>query len=123
MSFHKPESHLFGQRCDGERPICGPCSRFRGHELDDCEFYEGQPPKAQVLQEQVTELEIRLARAQGLGDPSELPLHDPQAQNRGTSTRSHAHAPRPAHGNSFETEDFKVEKPFSDSIYKIAHTS
>lgn len=53
------------QRCDAQRPICGPCSRFRGHELDDCEFYEGHPPTIQLLEQQKAELDKKLANLQG----------------------------------------------------------
>lgn len=55
------------QKCDAQRPICGPCSRFRGHELDDCEFYEGHPPTIQLLEQQKAELVERLKKLQGLG--------------------------------------------------------
>lgn len=75
------------QRCDGQKPICGPCARFRGQEIDDCEFYEGQPPMTQRLRERVADLEDRLSQLQGLEDPGQLRLRPPYSpgQTRNTS--------------------------------------
>ncbi|KXN87273.1 hypothetical protein AN958_09005 [Leucoagaricus sp. SymC.cos] len=73
----KRVSHSLLQRCDGQRPICGPCAKYRGHELDDCEFYEGQPPLSQVLQERVEDLENQIEMLQGVKNPGRVPLHTP----------------------------------------------
>lgn len=61
------------QRCDAQRPICGPCSRFRGHELDDCEFYEGHPPTIQVLEKKEEDLIIKLEYLRRQGGSCEMP--------------------------------------------------
>ncbi|EKM79034.1 hypothetical protein AGABI1DRAFT_129295 [Agaricus bisporus var. burnettii JB137-S8] len=60
-------------RCDAQRPICGPCSRFRGHELDDCEFYEGHPPTIQVLEKKEEDLIIKLEYLRRQGGSCEMP--------------------------------------------------
>ncbi|KAF9449446.1 hypothetical protein P691DRAFT_853849 [Macrolepiota fuliginosa MF-IS2] len=90
-------------KCDGRRPICGPCSRFRGHELDDCEFYEGQPPRSQVLQEQIADLQHQVDQLQGVEDPARVHLNSPY-----TPVQISIPAAPPSLGGSFIGEDFKT---------------
>ncbi|KAJ3744361.1 hypothetical protein DFH05DRAFT_1494816 [Lentinula detonsa] len=66
-------------RCDGQRPICGPCSRSSS--LVDCQYGRTH---ADRLQEQISVLETRLEQLQnGPNDsntrPNPLVLHDPYA--------------------------------------------
>ncbi|KAJ7328715.1 hypothetical protein DFH08DRAFT_1023010 [Mycena albidolilacea] len=46
------------QKCDGERPKCGPCRRSIG--FRDCEYVEEGPTPTQRLEEQIAVLEARI---------------------------------------------------------------
>ncbi|KAE9406851.1 hypothetical protein BT96DRAFT_971617 [Gymnopus androsaceus JB14] len=68
-------------RCDGMRPICGPCSKVAS--LEDCEYGEGGRTYADQLQEQITGLETRVEELQNTKvAPNVLALHDPYYASR-----------------------------------------
>ncbi|KAJ7099902.1 Zn(2)-Cys(6) binuclear cluster domain-containing protein [Mycena belliarum] len=58
-------------KCDAARPICGPCSRFVGGGLQDCEYTEVGLAQSQAdyLTEQISIIESRI---QELEQPKEL---------------------------------------------------
>ncbi|KAI3619378.1 hypothetical protein WG66_012907, partial [Moniliophthora roreri] len=74
------------QKCDGERPSCGPCRRST-EQFQDCEYTDSGATQSQILQEQIAVLESRLQQLQGQGsslpprkpteDASAIQLHEP----------------------------------------------
>ncbi|KAJ7752593.1 Zn(2)-Cys(6) binuclear cluster domain-containing protein [Mycena metata] len=46
-------------KCDGARPMCGPCSRY-SVAFGDCEYTEGGPSNGQMLEEQISILQARI---------------------------------------------------------------
>ncbi|KAK0210742.1 hypothetical protein DFS33DRAFT_1483784 [Desarmillaria ectypa] len=55
-------------RCDGARPICGPCSR--GNRSEDCQYKDGHGrTKMEVLEKNISRVEIRIRE---LENPKEL---------------------------------------------------
>ncbi|TFK67159.1 hypothetical protein BDN72DRAFT_899188 [Pluteus cervinus] len=46
-------------KCDGEKPICGQCSRSRGL-FDDCEYATGGKTRTQLLEESLVQLQRRI---------------------------------------------------------------
>lgn len=73
----KSLTHFVIQKCDGLRPICGPCAR---HPKDDpCEYADGPGrSRTKVLEDTVSRLEARLRELENpeLSSPS-VTLHDP----------------------------------------------
>ncbi|PCH36201.1 hypothetical protein WOLCODRAFT_108360 [Wolfiporia cocos MD-104 SS10] len=72
-------------RCDGAHPACDQCARAdRGA---DCEYSDGQgPTTSQLLEQQVTQLEGRIAELESAQAP--LVLHDPyEAYHRSQGTQ------------------------------------
>jgi hypothetical protein len=68
------------QKCDGNKPVCGPCRRHPKE--DECEYSDGPGrSRTKALEEQVLRLEARL---QELENPEattpSVKLHDPYAQ-------------------------------------------
>ncbi|KAF7312960.1 Zn(2)-C6 fungal-type domain-containing protein [Mycena kentingensis (nom. inval.)] len=49
-------------KCDGVRPVCGPCSRHST--LDDCEFDDAGPADSQMLEEQIRVIQQRIDELQ-----------------------------------------------------------
>ncbi|KAF5359432.1 hypothetical protein D9756_003646 [Leucocoprinus leucothites] len=80
-------------KCDGQRPICGPCTRYKGHELYDCEFYEGQPPQSQVLIERANDLELQIEILEGVRNSNRVDLQSPYAPGYSGGTQSHGGGP------------------------------
>jgi hypothetical protein len=76
------------QKCDGAKPICGPCLR---HPKDDaCEYSDGPGrSRTKALEDQVSRLEARLQELENpeASTPS-VKLHDPYAP------QLHLHEPR-----------------------------
>ncbi|KAK7044968.1 Zn(2)-C6 fungal-type domain-containing protein [Favolaschia claudopus] len=73
-------------RCDSVRPICGPCARFGGGALEDCEYTaESGIARSQVLEEQISIIESRI---QQLEQPNEnqasVGLHNPYQSSYGS---------------------------------------
>ncbi|KAJ6603605.1 Zn(2)-Cys(6) binuclear cluster domain-containing protein [Mycena vulgaris] len=46
-------------KCDGGKPICGPCSRYSAA-FGDCEYTEAGPSNGQMLEEQISILQGRI---------------------------------------------------------------
>ncbi|THH18650.1 hypothetical protein EW146_g2366 [Bondarzewia mesenterica] len=67
------------QKCDGVRPVCGPCSR--ASRPGDCEYTDGQGrSRTQVLEENIAHLEARIHELENPGStPPSIVLHDPHA--------------------------------------------
>ncbi|KAI0291628.1 hypothetical protein B0F90DRAFT_1671458 [Multifurca ochricompacta] len=66
-------------KCDGIRPVCGPCSR--ANRSEDCEYTDGQSrTRTQILEDTIAQLE---ARIQELEHPNSAPpsviLRDPHS--------------------------------------------
>ncbi|KAI0311531.1 hypothetical protein OF83DRAFT_750494 [Amylostereum chailletii] len=81
-------------KCDGTRPVCGPCAR--SNRSDDCEYTDGQGrTRSQMLEDTISRLE---ARIQELEHPevstSSVTLHHPH------SSYSHGLHTSPAPGYS-----------------------
>ncbi|KAH7878784.1 uncharacterized protein C8R40DRAFT_1037417 [Lentinula edodes] len=67
------------RRCDGARPICGPCQRTPKD--DPCEYANGPGrSRAQVLQETVSRLEARLREYEHPEETPSMVLFDPYQQ-------------------------------------------
>jgi hypothetical protein len=71
---------MFYKKCDGVKPICGPCTQHPKD--DDCEYTDGQSrSRTKVLEETVSRL---AARVHELEHPDEstpsVTLHDPYSQ-------------------------------------------
>ncbi|KAJ7688885.1 hypothetical protein B0H17DRAFT_1202747 [Mycena rosella] len=46
-------------KCDGTKPMCGPCSRY-SVAFGDCEYVENGPSSGQMLEEQISILQARI---------------------------------------------------------------
>lgn len=71
---------IYLQKCDGAKPVCGPCRRHPKE--DECEYADGPGrSRTKALEEQVLRLEARL---QELENPEattpSVKLHDPYHQ-------------------------------------------
>ncbi|KAH9969300.1 hypothetical protein BGW80DRAFT_1438183 [Lactifluus volemus] len=66
-------------KCDGIRPVCGPCSR--ANRPDDCEYTDGQNrTRTQMLEETITQLESRIYELEHPDSaPASVMLHDPHS--------------------------------------------
>lgn len=54
------------QKCDGGRPVCGPCIRSRRE--TECEYLDGpRPSRKQVLEEQIARLQERVQELEAAG--------------------------------------------------------
>ncbi|KAJ3874544.1 hypothetical protein F5051DRAFT_505818 [Lentinula edodes] len=73
---------FFKIRCDGARPICGPCQRTPKD--DPCEYANGPGrSRAQVLQETVCRLEARLREYEHPEETPSMVLSNPYEQVQG----------------------------------------
>ncbi|KDQ61346.1 hypothetical protein JAAARDRAFT_45042 [Jaapia argillacea MUCL 33604] len=77
-------------KCDGARPICGPC--LRGRRQEDCEYGDGQGrTRTEILEENIALLETRIKELEHPGEASaSVTLHDPHATYRQTHPSSSA---------------------------------
>ncbi|KAJ6476512.1 hypothetical protein C8R47DRAFT_1199035 [Mycena vitilis] len=76
-------------KCDGEKPMCGPCSRY-SVAFGDCEYTEEGPSTAQMLEKQISVLQARIEELE-ISRSSRLTVTVPQASGsraRPTSPRS-----------------------------------
>ncbi|KAI0279936.1 hypothetical protein BGY98DRAFT_966524 [Russula aff. rugulosa BPL654] len=66
-------------KCDGVRPVCGPCSR--ANRPDDCEYTDGQNrTRTQMLEDTIAQLETRIHELEHPNStPSSVMLHDPHS--------------------------------------------
>ncbi|KAJ6494730.1 hypothetical protein C8R47DRAFT_1213414 [Mycena vitilis] len=46
------------QRCDGQRPVCGPC--VRADRTDDCEYVDQGRSRVEILKEDISRIESRI---------------------------------------------------------------
>ncbi|KAJ6601128.1 hypothetical protein DFH09DRAFT_1126923 [Mycena vulgaris] len=88
-------------RCDGQRPVCGPCSRAL--RPDDCEYTENHSrSRADVLEEDISRLESRIyelehpAEAAGVSVFLHRPYQQPQRLAQMPSVLQVLGAPSPA---------------------------
>ncbi|KAJ3872732.1 hypothetical protein F5051DRAFT_479614, partial [Lentinula edodes] len=72
-------------KCDGARPICGPCRRTPKD--DPCEYADG-PGRSRVhaLEETVSRLEARLREYEHPEETPAMVLHDPYQYGQGTQS-------------------------------------
>ncbi|KAK7447377.1 hypothetical protein VKT23_014087 [Stygiomarasmius scandens] len=71
-------------RCDGVRPVCGPCSASN----NNCKYSDGGPSEDQMLQEEIALLESRLEKLQNPGGLSQsMTLHSPYHGSSGPATK------------------------------------
>ncbi|KAJ6600172.1 hypothetical protein B0H10DRAFT_2196410 [Mycena sp. CBHHK59/15] len=73
-------------KCDGGRPMCGPCSRYSAT-FGDCEYTDTGPSHGQILEEQISILQARieeLEKPKGLR--SSLSLHQASTSRAGLSS-------------------------------------
>ncbi|KIK63118.1 hypothetical protein GYMLUDRAFT_481274 [Collybiopsis luxurians FD-317 M1] len=76
-------------RCDGQRPVCGPCSR-RIESLGDCEYAEVGHTHADRLQEQIAVLEARLEALQNpFSQRDAVTLIDPYVASSSVMSQLH----------------------------------
>ncbi|KAH8993400.1 hypothetical protein EDB92DRAFT_399742 [Lactarius akahatsu] len=66
-------------KCDGVRPVCGPCSR--ANRPDDCEYTDGQGrTRTQMLEDTIAQLEARIEELENpSSNPGSVMLHDPRS--------------------------------------------
>ncbi|KAI9437432.1 hypothetical protein H4582DRAFT_2057807 [Lactarius indigo] len=66
-------------KCDGIRPVCGPCGR--ANRPDDCEYTDGQGrTRTQMLEDTIAQLEARIQDLENpSGNPGSVMLHDPRS--------------------------------------------
>ncbi|KAI0266969.1 hypothetical protein BC834DRAFT_871888 [Gloeopeniophorella convolvens] len=66
-------------KCDGVRPVCGPCSR--ANRPDDCEYTDGQGrTRTQMLEDTISQLEARVQELENPdGTSPSVMLHDPRS--------------------------------------------
>lgn len=68
------------QKCDGTKPVCGPCLR---HPKDDpCEYADSpRRSRTKVLEDQVARLEARLKDLEQPEQSPSVTLHDPYSND------------------------------------------
>lgn len=64
------------QKCDGRRPVCGPCER-NIKTVDDCQYADSGPTRTQMLEEDVAFLQARVRELEGRGDDHNSLFHNP----------------------------------------------
>ncbi|VDC04994.1 unnamed protein product [Peniophora sp. CBMAI 1063] len=80
-------------KCDGQRPICGQCTKARRPQ--ECHFEGVTRSRVQVLEESIQALEARIKELEEEGDnagPSSVLLHAPHPPSS-TSASSSPHSP------------------------------
>ncbi|KAJ7447213.1 hypothetical protein FB451DRAFT_782061 [Mycena latifolia] len=68
-------------RCDGRRPVCGPC--LRADRADDCEYTDNQSrSRAEILEEDISRIESRIYELEHPAEAtgSNVFLHQPYKQ-------------------------------------------
>ncbi|KAH9993543.1 hypothetical protein BJV77DRAFT_1067146 [Russula vinacea] len=66
-------------KCDGIRPVCGPCGR--ANRPEDCEYTDGQNrSRTQMLEDTIAQLETRIHELEHPNSaPTSVMLHDPHS--------------------------------------------
>ncbi|KAJ7106856.1 hypothetical protein C8R43DRAFT_206914 [Mycena crocata] len=75
-------------KCDGGRPMCGPCSRF-SVAFGDCEYTDTGPSSGQMLEEQISILQARIEELEKPKD-QRLTLTMPHASSSHGHRSSHS---------------------------------
>ncbi|KAJ4486679.1 hypothetical protein C8J55DRAFT_535018 [Lentinula edodes] len=86
--------NLYLQRCDGTRPICGPCQRTPKD--DPCEYADGPGrSRTRTLEETVSRLEARLREYEHPEETPPMALHNPYEHggSSGSSDRKNSASP------------------------------
>ncbi|KAJ4479798.1 hypothetical protein C8J55DRAFT_455844 [Lentinula edodes] len=106
---------FFKIRCDGARPICGPCQRTPKD--DPCEYADGPGrSRAQLLQETVSRLEARLREYEHPEETPSMVLFDPYLQGQGHHSDEIMHEPSLSHSmHSSPTSSFSGTSPLISS--------
>ncbi|KAH9829682.1 uncharacterized protein C8Q71DRAFT_863060 [Rhodofomes roseus] len=81
-------------KCDGGRPVCGPC--IRSHRETECEYLDGpRPSRKQVLEDQIARLQERVQQLEEAGGgsspgaPGDSPVPSPASpSSEGSVPRS-----------------------------------
>ncbi|PBK70072.1 hypothetical protein ARMSODRAFT_123581 [Armillaria solidipes] len=74
-------------RCDGVRPVCGPCARAR--RPDDCQYTDNQGrSRMEILEENISRVQARIQELEGPeSSGSSVLLHSPYTQTSTNTTR------------------------------------
>ncbi|GAW07563.1 Zn -Cys binuclear cluster domain-containing protein [Lentinula edodes] len=102
-------------RCDGTRPICGPCQRTPKD--DPCEYADGPGrSRTRTLEETVSRLEARLREYEHPEETPPMALHNPyehgQSHESGTSIQIKIDAPSSSYStHSSPSSPFSVMSP------------
>ncbi|KAF7304497.1 hypothetical protein HMN09_00852100 [Mycena chlorophos] len=106
--YGREESHL-KIKCDGKRPMCGPCTRVPKD--DPCEYADTMS-RTQELQETVYRLQARVEELQGSAGPSGSTYSPYPAFPISTSSRGSPFSDRSAGSrNSFASEEAELDEP------------
>jgi hypothetical protein len=72
------------QRCDREKPICGPC--IRSNQIDDCEYPDAQGRSStKILEDKIARLRSRIRELEEFEEnTSNITLHNPYESREGT---------------------------------------
>ncbi|KAJ3916537.1 hypothetical protein F5877DRAFT_46413 [Lentinula edodes] len=103
------------RRCDGTRPICGPCQRTPKD--DPCEYADGPGrSRTRTLEETVSRLEARLREYEHPEETPPMALHNPyehgQSHESGTSIQIKIDAPSSSYStHSSPSSPFSVMSP------------
>ena len=84
---------VFYQRCDGQKPICGPCVT-KGR-ADDCEYPSDVQglTRTQLLEENIAILEARIREMENPEESTSIRLHDYQGNVASGSGSSSGQSP------------------------------
>ncbi|KAJ7434675.1 hypothetical protein FB451DRAFT_1571872 [Mycena latifolia] len=75
-------------KCDGDRPMCGPCSRY-SVAFGDCEYTQHGPSSGQMLKEQISILQARI-------EELEKPKHQRLTLTMPRASASHGYTASPS---------------------------
>lgn len=71
--------------------MCGQCTRAQGA-FDDCEYYDGHPTRAQLLEEKISEVRTRIHQIENTVQTSPLEYPHPYALDNSSSSSSSSSA-------------------------------
>ncbi|KAJ3872729.1 hypothetical protein F5051DRAFT_338810 [Lentinula edodes] len=116
------------RKCDGVRPICGPCQQ--SPKDDPCEYANAPGrSRARVLEETVSRLEARLREYEHPEETPSMELYDPyhqdQAHDSGTTMRVNVDRPLSSY-SSYSSPSSSYSSPsssfFGTSTLRSSHT-
>ncbi|KAJ7253321.1 hypothetical protein B0H12DRAFT_594022 [Mycena haematopus] len=81
------------QRCDSQRPICGPCRR--AERFEDCEYEDSGTSNVEKLEQSVFQIQSRIMELESRARPPSLMLNSPYSRGLtnvepGSSRQSHS---------------------------------